>query len=184
MDLLTANRRLRVWDERGFYVFSHDMLRQIFRDDSEKAFNKGLARLVKAGILEHACRGIYLNPAARSHDSYAIEHIVILLRPTDYNYISLESALSEYGVISQIPMDTLTLMTTGTRGKVKTSRGVIEFTHTARRPAEILDDLKRIPGRPLRVASVDRAWRDLLRVRGRELAEHLVDQEELRHVGG
>lgn len=37
----------------------------------------------------------------------------------EYNYISLESALSEYGIISQIPIDRLTIMTTGRKGEYK-----------------------------------------------------------------
>ncbi len=41
----------------------------------------------------------------------------------------LESALSEYGVISQIPIDRLTIMTTGRKGHYKTPYGTIEFTH-------------------------------------------------------
>lgn len=57
-----------------------------------------------------------MNPHAFSSDGYTIEHIAKALRPEKYNYVSLESILSEYGVISQIPMDRLTVMTTGREG--------------------------------------------------------------------
>ncbi len=36
----------------------------------------------------------------------------------EYNYVSLESMLSEYGLISQIPIDRLTVMTTGRNVKM------------------------------------------------------------------
>ena len=173
MDSRTAIERLRDWDNQGRYVFSVHLLRQIFRDDSDKAFNKGLARLVAGGLLERACRGVYINPHARSFDGYPIEHVAIALRPRDYNYVSLESALSEYGALSQIPTGTLTVMTTGVKGRIKTSVGIIEFTHSERPRAEVIKSIVRIPKRPLRVATERTAWRDLLRVRGRERAAQL-----------
>jgi len=53
--------------------------------------------------------------------------------------------LSEYGVISQIPLDRLTVMTTGRKGIYKTIYGTIEFTHTKRSVENILDQNDR-PG--------------------------------------
>ncbi|WP_422139500.1 hypothetical protein [Endozoicomonas sp. ALC020] len=71
-----------------------------------------------------------------------VQSIAIALRRGDYNYISLESALSEYGAISQIPVDRLTIMTTGRKGEYKTPFGVLEFTHTRRSVADILDSAR------------------------------------------
>lgn len=179
MNVTLANDRLRAWDKRGRYVFTKNMLRGIFWEDSDIAFVRGLARLVEAGTLQRACRGVYVYPHARCADGYAIEHVATALRPTEYNYVSLESALSEYGAISQIPMGTLTVVTSGQKGRVKTPYGIIEFTHTDRSCAELVAGLLRQPGRPMRIAKKDIAWRDLLRVRGRTQAEMLVDMEEL-----
>ncbi|EYU15471.1 hypothetical protein [Photorhabdus aegyptia] len=89
-------------------------------------------------MLSRPVRGIYLFNFAHSHDSYAIEHIAKALRRGEYNYISLESALSEYGVISQILIDRLTVMTTGRKGLYHTPLGTIEFTHTKRQQEDIL----------------------------------------------
>jgi hypothetical protein len=72
--------------------------------------------------------------------------------------------LSEYGEISQIPIDRLTVMTTGRRGTYKTPYGVIEFTHTKRPVSDILSHVKQVEGRPLRIADREAAWRDLKRV--------------------
>src|SRR5690606_10369240 len=82
----------------------------------------------------------------------------------EYNYISLESMLSEYGAISQIPVDRLTVMTTGRKGVYKTLYGVIEFTHTKRSVEDILQSTRVIADKPLRIATPETAWRDLKRV--------------------
>jgi hypothetical protein len=96
-----------------------------------------------------------------------------------YNYISLESALSEAGAISQIPLDRLTVMTTGRKGEYRTPYGVIEFTHTKRPEMEILDHVYSA-GRPLKMATLTTALRDLKRV-GRNT--HLLDWEMLNEQG-
>jgi predicted transcriptional regulator of viral defense system len=176
MNQLNARKILEYWDKKKKFVFTKHELRKLFADDSPKAFDEGLQRLVKSGLLLRACRGIYLFTNARSMDSYVIEHIAKALRQGDYNYISLESILSEYGVISQIPIDRLTVMTTGRSGVYRTFYGVIEFTHTKRSITNIIDRIISIEGRPLRIASKETAWRDLKRV-GRNI--DMVNLEEL-----
>ena len=77
-----------------------------------------------------------------------------------YSYVSLESALSLYGAISQVPIDRLTVLTTGREGEFKTPFGVIEFTHTKRSVSEIIENVVQT-GRPLRLATRITAYRDL-----------------------
>lgn len=167
---------LRQWDAKGRYVFTRGALSKLFAEDSGKTFTESLSRLVKTGVLVRACRGVYVNPHASSFDSRVIERVAQALRPGEYNYVSLESALSEYGAISQIPIDRVTVMTTGRKGIYKTPYGVIEFTHTQRPVTDILEHIHRVEGRPLRVASLSAAWRDLKRV-GRNTA--LVDMDNI-----
>jgi len=164
MKKLQAIQTLRKFDKQGKFLFTKQDLAKLFPDDHPKTFEEGLNRLVKADILVRACRGIYINPYAQSMDSYIIEHIAKALRRGEYNYVSLESMLSEYGLISQILIDRLTVMTTGRKGTYKTSYGIIEFTHTKRPIPDILKSIKRIEGRPLRVATQETASRDLKRV--------------------
>ncbi|MEX2495033.1 MAG: type IV toxin-antitoxin system AbiEi family antitoxin domain-containing protein [Woeseia sp.] len=159
-----ASEVLRDWDRQGRYVFTRKALAKLFPEDKPKTFSEGLNRLVKAGLLTRACRGVYVNPYAHSFDSRVIERIAEALRPGEFNYVSLESALSEYGEISQIPIDRLTVMTTGRKGVYKTPYGTIEFTHTARPAADILSHVRQMEGRPLRIAGKNAAWRDLKRV--------------------
>jgi predicted transcriptional regulator of viral defense system len=123
-----ATEILRHWDRQGRYVFTRKMLAKLFSEDSPKTFTEGLNRLVKTGVVIRACRGVYVNPHAHSFDSYVIERIAQALRPGEFNYVSLESMLSEYGEISQIPVDRLTVMTTGRKGVYKTRYGVIGVT--------------------------------------------------------
>lgn len=174
MNKLQALHQLRRFDQKGLFVFSKQDMKKLFPDDSSKTLEEGLNRLVKAGLLVRACRGVYVNDFAQSRDSYVIEHIAKVLRRGKYNYVSLESALSEYGVISQIPIDCLTVMTTGREGIYKTSYGTIEFTHTKRPVVDILNSIQSIKGRPLRVATKLIAVRDLKRV-GRNI--DLLHQE-------
>src|SRR5262245_2484325 len=132
MNRLAAINVLRTWDKRGKYVFTRHELIKFFPQDNPKTLTEGINRLVKDNLLVRACRGIYVNPHATTTNSYTIEHIAKALRYGEYNYVSLESMLSEYGVISQIPIDRLTVMTTGRKGIHKTPFGTIEFTHTQR----------------------------------------------------
>lgn len=169
MNKVQAIQALRIWDAEGKYVFTTADLRKLFPADKMKAFKEGLGRLVKAGLLVHACRGVYVNPYAQSDKGYTIELIAKALRRGEFNYVTLESMLAEYGVISQIPVDMLTVMTTGREGLYHTPYGSIEFTHTKRATADILDSIFTLPERPLRVATREAAWRDMKRV-GRNIS--------------
>jgi len=174
MNRTEAIRVFRDWDRRGRYVFTRRQLERLFVADSPKTLAEGLNRLVRTGTLVRACRGVYVNPHAQSFGSRVIEHVAQAMRPGAYSYVSLESLLSEFGAISQIPLDRLTVMTTGRKGVYKTPYGVIEFTHTRRPVREVLAHIRQVEGRPLRIASKKAAWRDLKRV-GRNV--QLVNQE-------
>lgn len=174
---MTRQEALQVladWDHKGRHVFTRRDLAKLFPRDNPKAFAEGLRRLVRSGLLVHACHGVYVNPGARSLDSRVIERIARALRPGAYNYVSLESLLSETGEISQVPVDRLTVMTTGRKGVYRTPYGVIEFTHTKRPIPAVIDGIRQVEGRPLRIATPAVAWRDLKRV-GRNVG--LVDPQ-------
>ena len=177
MNRLQLQTVLKQWDQQGKYVFSKHELAKLFHEDEPKTLSEALNRHVRVGLLRRACRSVYINTDARSFDSFTIERIAVLLRSGYYNYISLESALSEYGAISQIPLDRLTVMTTGRSGVYQTQYGTLEFTHTKRSVKDILEGSVKIEGGPLRMATQQIAWRDLKRV-GRNT--HLVDVNEVK----
>ena len=157
-------RRLAELDRRGVHVLARRDIEKLFPDEGEKALEKSLQRMVTDGLLQRVARGLYVNPAATSKNRWIAEEVAKALRPGCLSYVSLESMLSEYGVISQIPINRMTVMTTGKSGVVDTPYGVIEFTHTKRGVADILNRTAQSKGRPLRIATQAAAIRDLLRV--------------------
>jgi len=161
VDALNALKRM---DRLGIYVFTKGDLVKLFPAEQEKTFEKSLQRLVADGILERVAKGIYVNPAANSRKGSIIEDIALAMRRACFSYVSLESILSEYGLISQIPVRRITIMTTGAKGTYQTPYGTVEFTHTKRRPAEIFKRTISAKDRPLRIATREAAIQDLHRV--------------------
>lgn len=157
-------RKLAELDRRGIYVLLRRDIEKLFPDEGEKALEKSLQRMVADGLLQRVAKGLYLNPASTSKNRWLAEEIAKALRPGCLSYVSLESILSEYGAISQIPISRMTVMTTGRSGVHKTPFGTIEFTHTKRARSEILGRTLAPKGRPLRIATRAAAVRDLLRV--------------------
>ena len=154
-------------------MFARADLAKVFHEDEERTLQTGLDRLVRQGVLLRAARGIYVYALSGNKGGGTLEQIAKTIRRGEYSYVSLESALSEYGVISQVPMDRLTVMTTGRKGEYKTPFGTITFTHTQRSVGDIVNST-RVVDRPLRMASKAAACRDLKRV-GRNT--HLIDEE-------
>ncbi|MFI4940049.1 MAG: type IV toxin-antitoxin system AbiEi family antitoxin [Burkholderiales bacterium] len=170
-------RRLAELERHGVFILAKRDIEKMFPDEADKAMEKSLQRMVADGLLARAAKGLYVNPAAASRRrGWLIEEVAKALRPGHLCYVSLESMLSEFGVISQIPISRITVMTTGGSGVVETPYGVIEFTHTKRSKADILSRTMVMEGRPLRIATKHAAYRDLVRV-GRNV--NMVDQEEL-----
>lgn len=170
-------KSLSALERRGVSVLTKKDLEKLFPLESEKAMEKSLQRMVKDGLLIRASRGVYVNAlAAGRNSSWIVEDIAKALRPGKLSYVSLESMLSEHGVISQIPMNRLTVMTTGAKGIHDTPFGTIEFTHTKRSVPDILERTISIQDRPLRIAKKRAAVTDLFRV-GRNT--NMIDYEEL-----
>lgn len=154
------------WDRRGIWAFSNATLELIFREQLGTARN-ALTAHTRSGLLVRVARGLYVNPRARSLPGDVLSALVPHIRPWESNYVSLESALSEAGWISQIP-SRLTVMTTGRTQTFDTPWGVIEFVHTARRGKDLCDGVVFDDRRRIHLATPQRAWRDLKRV-GRNL---------------
>ena len=171
-----AVKTLADWDRHGRIVFTLSDLRKMFPHRSDKTLSESLRRLVSNGLLERAANGVYVNPLSARSRADLLEEVALALRRGEYNYLTLECALSEWGVISQVPQSYLTVMTTGRKGTFNTPYGVVEFTHTRRTGPEIIHGTVQ-GNRPLRLAKASCAWQDLKRV-GRN--QHLVDFGELQ----
>lgn len=169
-------RGLQALDSKGVCVLAKRDIEKMFPEEGEKALENSLQRMVSDGLLVRVAKGVYLNPSAACKTSRVIENVAQALRPGCYSYVSLESMLSEYGVISQIPVNRITIMTTGAKGSYDTPFGTIEFTHTKRSPADVVARSIHVEGRPLRIAQKKAAVQDLLRV-GRNA--NMLDEDEV-----
>jgi predicted transcriptional regulator of viral defense system len=134
-----------------------------------------LSRATKAGLLKRVCRGIYLYPVPDYPAGNVLFHAAARLRAGEFNYISLETVLSDAGVISQVPMNWISLMTSGRSHVVDCGDyGHIEFVHTVQRPNEVSSELVYDPDKRLWRASVRQALRDMKATRR---SMELVDEE-------
>jgi len=120
------------------YLFSVSNISAIFPEKSSSALLVLLGRAVRGGILIRVCRGFYVNPKVNYPRDLVLYHLAGRLRADFFSYLSMESVLSENGLISQIPLGCITLMTTGRSGVINCFKfGRIEFTHTKRSPDNI-----------------------------------------------
>ena len=169
----------------GITAFNIKMLKSYFPAETDITLRKTLTRAIDNGLLRRVCRGIYIYPHEFARRLHKSEEIAVLLRPGQFSYISLETALSEYGIISQVTLDYLTVMTTGRSQTYSTPYGVIEFTHTSRQEEEILADTVTPAERPLRLARPGLALADLRRVRrnldliNMEVYEEIIHEQSL-----
>src|SRR5437868_14379819 len=167
------NEKLAHADAAGVWAFTPPSFSALMGGVDPAYLKLLMKRLSDQGALIRAARGVYVNPHARSRPADARRGLLRFLRPRELSYVSLESKLSEAGVISQIAT-ALTCMTTGSPGRLDTPWGAIEFTHTDRHIAFGTDVQMGDEGMPQ--ATVERAARDLRRV-GRNT--NLIDEETL-----
>jgi predicted transcriptional regulator of viral defense system len=148
------------------YLFALDDLTPMFPEASRPALKMLLSRAVADGLLEHPCRGVYLYPRAHYPRGLVLYHIAAKLRAGTFTYISLESALSDAGVISQMPVQWITIVTGGRSATIPCGRfGTIEYIHTARALEQIAPQLTFDQRCRLWRASVPLAIQDMKRCR-------------------
>jgi len=163
---MKQNEALKIlchWDRKGRYVFLKRDFAILFNEHGKK-LDKTLERLAKSGILERVAHGVYLYSASAHIGAYTLDEIALALRRGEYVFESLESALSQWGRISQIPIDRITYMTTGRSGEFVTPFGVAEFSHTEANWIEINGNTVRRPNRRIPIATEEYALKNLRRV--------------------
>lgn len=155
----------RVADERHYLFGPRDFAPQ-FPELSDSALAMLLVRAVADGLLVSVCRGIYLYDRASRPQGLLLYHAASKLRAGTFNYISLESALSDAGVISQMPQQWLTVMSGGRSSIIDCGvYGTIEFIHSSRTPASLVGKVLNDERCGLWRASVDLALEDMKRCR-------------------
>ena len=141
MDLKTLQARLADLETHTKTpVFSLAQARMLFPEDSDQVLRNSLGRHTRAGYLEKVTTGIWLNKFSAHKSAAVLPMVAALLRPYDFNYVSLETVLSEESIISQQMFGYLTVMTTGKKKTYKTPYGTIEFTTTKRDPKALLQE--------------------------------------------
>jgi hypothetical protein len=120
------------------YLFTLSDLRAVLPTISPGAFKVLLSRAEKSGLFQRVCRSLYLYPKVNYPLGLLLFHAAARLRADAFNYISLETALSDSGVISQVPINWITLMSSGRSSAIRCGDwGTIEFVHTTQRPADL-----------------------------------------------
>nr|WP_298112021.1 type IV toxin-antitoxin system AbiEi family antitoxin domain-containing protein [uncultured Pseudomonas sp.] len=82
------------------YLFTPDDLRALVPDISDGAYKTLLSRAASEGHLVRVCRGLYLFEPASPSNGLLLFHAAARLRAAQFNYISLETALSCRGYLT------------------------------------------------------------------------------------
>jgi len=145
-------------------LYSATAFRALFPDLSPGAYRALLHRAEKRGLLERVCQGVYQYVGAPDNSGLILFHAAALLRARHFNYISLETTLCDAGLISQMPIGWVTVISTGRSAEISCGRfGTIEFIHTERPMSQIIDDLTYDSDRHLFRASPKLALADMRR---------------------
>ena len=134
----TVIQYLRSMTNRSQRLFSLEDLRALLPGHRAGAFKSVISRLEKRGELKRVCRGIYILPDTRVRGDELLARVAVRLRPHHFNYLSLETVLSDEGVISQIPMNRITVMSSGRSNTISCGiYGSVEFVHTQKTPTDL-----------------------------------------------
>ena len=144
------------------YLFTLCDMRSLFPKLSDSAFKTLMTRAVRSELLTRLCRGIYLYKPALPKDGLLLYHVAARLRANNFNYISLETVLSDVGVISQIPLNWISIMSSGRSNIISCGEfGSIEYIHTRQNPELIMHQLTYDHSCGLWRANVQLAIRDM-----------------------
>ena len=144
------------------YLFTLQNLRALYPNLSNNSFKTLISRAVHANILKRICRGIYLYKKTMPINGLLLFHAASILRANEFNYISLETILSNVGIISQIPINWVSIMSSGRSNIISCGEfGTIEFIHTQQKPKDIMEQLSYDKESKLWRANITLALRDM-----------------------
>ncbi|GHU85504.1 hypothetical protein FACS189473_4550 [Spirochaetia bacterium] len=146
----------------GRYLFTAGDFSPLFPDLSDAALGMLLSRAVEQRLFLRVCKGVYIYSRAAYQKGLVLYHTAARLREASLSWLSLESVLSEAGLISQIPLGWITMMTRGRSGNINCGPwGTIEFIHTQRKSETVMEELTFDDRYGLWRASVQLALRDM-----------------------
>lgn len=161
-------KNLSLWldanNNKNHFLFTLSDFRGLFPDLSKSNFKTTISRATSKKILTKVCRNIYTYEKNIPQDGLFLFHVAALMRANNFNYISLETTLSENGIISQIPINWISIMSSGRSNIISCSKfGTIEFVHTKQTPIEIMQHLFYDSRCGLWKADVELALKDMRR---------------------
>ncbi len=166
--------------DKDHYLFSLQDLSAVLPGLGVSAWKALLSRANKSGLLRRVCRGLYLYPNVDYPAGLVLYHAASRLRANKFNYISLETVLSDTGIISQIPMNWIALMSSGRTYTYDCGDfGHIECIHTRKSPSQVELQLHYDDRCRLWRASAGLALQDMVQTR-RNM--DLVSQEAAREL--
>ncbi len=161
--------------ERSRRIFALTDLKALLPEHDLGAFKSVVTRFERRGGLVRICRGIYVVSDCALRGSELLGRVAARLRAGQFNYLSLETVLSDAGVISQIPMNRIMLMSSGRSNVISCGAyGSIEFIHTRKKAEDLAAELSYDAQAQLWRASIPLALRDMKDTR-RDTG--LVDEE-------
>jgi predicted transcriptional regulator of viral defense system len=160
------NKTLSNLVDKGHLLFSLADLRGINPQQTKGAFKVMISRAVKNGLIKRICRGVYLYSRGSFESGMILYHSAAKLRAGEFNYLSLETVLSDAGVISQIPMNWITIISSGRSNIIDCGVfGKIEFIHTTTSPAKFVTKVNYDFRCHLWRATVNQAVKDMKQTR-------------------
>jgi len=162
MKKTTLLQTLHSLASQGVWALSGRALGRLFLE-SPQSLSVSLARACRDGHLVRLGGGFYRNNLS----SLPWNHLELLanwLRPNEWFYLSLESALHEAGFLQQVP-NRLVFVTTGRSYIFDTPLGILEFIHTQRNLSKSWGQIVPDWRRGIRMAQPELAFADLRRSR-------------------
>ena len=141
----------------------------------EAVVGNALRRQERRGLVEHVSRRLYINKLA--HD-FSTRELVSILRPDAY--ISLESALGEWGISTQSP-SALTCVTTGFPREFRTTSVRIVYRHIAQK-LHWGFEVKRTRHGSYRIAEPEKAFLDWIYLQRQEGLPTAFDELSLEKI--
>jgi predicted transcriptional regulator of viral defense system len=126
MESISSYDVIQKLNEKAINLIGINDVRKIFGLENDNTLYKFVQRLEKKGILKRIIHGKYLFSLNRPSE-FEIANFI-----TDPSYISLESALSFYGILSQFPY-VITSITTARSNKRIFEDKEYEFIHLDRK---------------------------------------------------
>ena len=122
METISKQKAIQILIQKNISLLDIGTAQKIFSFQKENSLYKFLQRLEKANLLKRVVKGKYLFSLKEIND-YELANL--LLTPS---YLSLESALSFYGILAQFPY-TITSVTSLKTKKIIYNEKEFEFAH-------------------------------------------------------